>query len=722
MFKKFLFILIISSLSITFFGMMSSSPEEGMYPLSEIQNVDLVGAGLKIDPREIYNPNGVGLIDALVKVGGCTGSFVSEEGLLITNHHCAFSYISSASTTENNYLKNGFLAETREQEISAAGLTCRITESYENVSDRILSVVQGIEDVSERSKLIDAEIKKIESEATDAANSIEAEVSEMFIGKTYILFKYRMIKDVRLVYAPPQSIGEFGGESDNWVWPRHTGDFTFMRAYVAPDGSAAEYSEENVPFTPKKFLKVNPKGVMDGDFVFLLGYPARTYRHRPSQFLEYQYYYQLPYIQELYSWMIDLYNDLSRGDPELELRYAANVKRLANTEKNYRGKMKGIRKLDLIGRKQAEENELQDFILSKPELERKYGTLFNELDEVYNNIFDEGEANLWFAQLFRRSEVFVVLSHLLEYAHSMELPSEERSPAFKDDRVGQTKSRMITLMTDADLDFEEPLINKMFFDAMEFSETSRIKAIDALVLNENADEILPEFVSSILDWTDPANENGLIKYLEGEPSEILKLEDPVIQFVDKLLKQQAKLRYNDGLNDSKLEILYAKLIDVKRLWKNEDFIPDANRTLRLTYGYVRGYSPADAVYYSPVTTLSGVIEKSYLGGDYEIPEKLRDLYFGDDFGSYYNEMIKGIPVNILYNTDTSGGNSGSPILNAYGEIVGINFDRAFEATINDFAWDESYSRSIGVDMRYVLWVTEKIGNASYLLEEMNIKM
>ncbi|MFN5705931.1 MAG: S46 family peptidase, partial [bacterium] len=258
------------------FQFSAIAPEEGMFPLSEIQKVDLKKAGLKIDQKEVYNPNGLSLIDALVNVGGCTGSFLSDAGLIITNHHCAFESVQLASTPENDYLTNGFVAKTMEQEIPAKNLTCKITDSYEDVSDKILSSVKDVNDPVERINAINKKITEIIKEELAKDASIKPEISEMFIGRTYVLFRYKIIKDVRLVYIPQRAIGEFGGESDNWVWPRHTGDFSFLRAYVAKDGSAATYSKENVPYKPKKFLKVNPNGANDGDFVFILGYPGRT--------------------------------------------------------------------------------------------------------------------------------------------------------------------------------------------------------------------------------------------------------------------------------------------------------------------------------------------------------------------------------------------------------------------------------------------------------------
>ena len=276
--KNRILIFLTSFLIISVFsGTISFLPEEGMYPLSEIHNLNLNEAGLKISVDEVYNPDGVSIVDGLVKVGGCSGSFVSDEGLIITNHHCVFGSVQRASTLENNYLENGFLAKTREEEIIAEGLTCRITESYEDVSEKILKAAEEASILSERIEMIEKEIKKIVKTEEEKDSTIKVEVSEMFTGQSYVLFRYKIINDVRLVYVPPRNIGEFGGESDNWIWPRHTGDFSFVRAYVAPDGSPAKYSPDNLPFKPKRFIKVNPNGVDEGDFVFVMGLPGEEH-------------------------------------------------------------------------------------------------------------------------------------------------------------------------------------------------------------------------------------------------------------------------------------------------------------------------------------------------------------------------------------------------------------------------------------------------------------
>ncbi|MAT57670.1 MAG: dipeptidyl-peptidase 7 [Ignavibacteriae bacterium] len=713
-------ILLILFLSLNLSASLRYDAEEGMYPLSEIQKLNLQQAGLQIGINDIYNPNGVSLIDALVKINGCTGSFVSDKGLMITNHHCAFGAISNVSTPEKNYLENGFLAESFEEEIPAKNYVVRITESYEDVTAEILKSVEGIEDLSERNKAISKKMREIAKSAEDEANSIVAEVSEMFAGESYVLFKYRIIKDVRLVYAPPRSIGEFGGEADNWIWPRHTGDFTFMRAYVAPDGSAAEYSEENIPYSPKKYLKVNPNGVDEGDFVFILGYPGRTFRHNPSQFLEYQENFNLPYTEQLYSYMIGIYESISEGNEELQIKYSSRIKSLANVMKNYRGKMLGLRRLNLVEKKQSEEKILAEFINSDENLKKKFGTLFKDIEEVYQKRFDIAEADLWFSRFFRFSDLVSLADFLLEYSNQKELINSERKSAFKEDKIEETLDRMKKKYEDLNYDFEDEFIYKMLYDTETFSETSTIKAVKARVNGTNFEEELSNYIEELLS-TEIGNPDFFNKALDLSYDEISDLNDPLIDFVVELKKQKEEIEKLESNISGTLQVLMPKLAEVKKLKNKTTFTPDANSTLRLTYGFIKGYEPADAVFYKPITTLDGIIEKSFMGGEYAVPDKLKTAYQQKDFGRFYDEKAGGVPVAILYNTDTTGGNSGSPILNAKGELIGVNFDRAFEATINDFAWDDAYSRSIGVDIRYVLWVAKTIGNADNVLNELGVK-
>lgn len=699
---------------------VSPIPEEGMYPLSEMKNIDLKKAGLKISAKEIYNPNGVSLIDALVSLGGCTGSFISPDGLIITNHHCAFGAISAASTTEKNYLRDGFSAKTREQEIPNKGGICRIMESYEDVSDKVLKAVENITDPVERIQAIAKKRMELGNAASDKSKSIVAQVSEMFIGKTYVLFKYKEIRDVRLVYAPPRAIGEFGGETDNWVWPRHTGDFSFLRAYVAPDGSAAPYSKENVPYKPKKFLKVNPKGVEEGDFLFILGYPGSTYRHRPSQFVDYQYKYQLPYVSDIYEFQINTMINLSKGDPALELKYASRIKGLANTMKNYKGKIEGLRKIQLIEQKKQEEVLMKKFVDGNAKLKKQYGSLFDDLDKEYTKLMSIAQASLFYSAGLSSSATVRTASSLCDFAVETAKPENDRKALYSSANVEDTKAKMIESAGGFDPKVETPLLMKVLKDALKFEQSSKITALYN-ALNGNATETaVAEFVNNVVMKSAVADKGKMKELLSKTPAEILN--DPFVKFAKEAAEQRSFVEKENTKINGTLNKLLAQFVDVKAAFKNKGFIPDANSTLRLTYGHVKGYSPADATYYKPITTLDGVIEKSYSGGDFVIPEKLKELYDKKDFGSFYSKKAKGLPVAILYDMDTTGGNSGSPILNAYGEIIGVNFDRSYSATINDYAWDESYSRSIGVDMRYVLWVTQKFNDGGFLFKEMGIKL
>ncbi|MGB5896139.1 MAG: S46 family peptidase [Ignavibacteriaceae bacterium] len=705
-------------LSLLLLAMIPSVPDEGMFPLSEISNLDLNSAGLKISVDEVYNPNGVSLVDALVKIGGCTGSFVSPEGLIITNHHCSFGAVQKVSTTINNYLENGFLAETREEEIPAEGFTCRITISYKDVSAEILEAANQADDITERTKAIRKEIKKIVKKEEEKDSTIKAEVSEMFVGQSYVLFRYKTIKDVRLVYVPPLSIGDFGGESDNWIWPRHTGDFSFLRAYVAPNGSSADYSEENVPFTPKKYLEVNPNGVNEEDFVFLLGYPGRTFKHQPSQLLKFQMEYQLPYISKLYRWMIDLFEEKGEDDPEFALKISSRIKSLANVEKNYKGKMRGFKRLDLREKKKEEENRLQDYIEADLELKEKYGNVLMEIDEVYNEIHSEGRLRLVLIMINRYSTLYRLAFLLLDYHNELTKPEDERLSLYTEKRRKDLLKQIDNMFKDYNPELDKKILKKIIGDARTFPETQSFSQFSKY---ENAEE-LNEQIDEIYDDTELMDIEEYKALLFGSTEDVNDLDDHAILFAKEFYELNDEIENKRDARSGKLNILLAQFMEVKKLFLDKSFIPDANRTLRLTYGYIRGYEPADAIYYSPISTLKGVIEKGEEKGDYKLLPVIRKLYEKKDFGKFEDEKLGDVPVAILYNTDTSGGNSGSPIMDAYGRLVGVNFDRPIEATINDFVWSEEYSRSIGVDIRYILWITQKVGHADFLLDEMGINL
>jgi hypothetical protein len=695
--------------------------DEGMYPISEIHKLNLRARGLKIDPKELYNPNGVSLIDAIVQLSGCTGSFVSKDGLILTNHHCAFGFVQAASTAEKDYVTDGFIAWNRSEEIPAKGQTVRITESYRDVSKQVLSAVSDRMELAERSKAIDQAMRAIVVETEKRNPGKRAEVAEMFAGKTYVLFVYTYLRDVRLVYVPPRSIGEFGGENDNWVWPRHTGDFSFFRAYVAPDGSPADYSADNVPYHPKKFLKVNPSGVDEGDFAFILGYPGRTYRHRTSHYLAYEEKYRMPYVADLYEWEIATMEQMGKNDREIALKHDARIKGLANTMKNYRGKLLGMKRLSLVDRKFEEEKALQRFIESDPARKALYGAALEEIGKIYHEMSDQAPSELVLDYLRGSSTMLGYGFAVYESALELQKPDLERLSPYTERNLPNTKKYLPRALQNYYEPTDKAILKHMLMQAASLPQAQRIPAIDEIIQGGNAEEAIDRFIQNAFAQSKLNDERFLMDSFGKKPAEVEQMDDPFVQLARALYPTYQKLREIRQQRNGALSKLSGLLVDVKQQFQRTSFIPDANSTLRLTFGHIKGYSPRDATYYKPITTLTGVIEKTTGEYPYGTPQKVRDLYNAKDFGRYRNAKLNDVPVAILYDMDTTGGNSGSPVLNARGELVGVNFDRAFEATINDYAWSESYSRSIAVDIRYVLWVTEKVGGVSYLLAEMGLQ-
>jgi len=715
--KQFLFSMVfIFCLALLF---QSFYAEEGMWPISEINKLNLRAKGLEIDPKEIYDPDGLSLIYAIVNVGA-TGSFVSPDGLILTNHHVAYGSVQAASTKEKDYIKHGFLARNLREEIPAKGRTARITESYRDVSDEVLSAVKGGMSFAERTRAIERKIKEIVKKVEKRNPGKRAEVAEMFSGKTYVLFLYVYLKDIRLVYVPPRSIGEFGGDIDNWMWPRHTGDFSFMRAYVATDGSPAEYSQENVPFRPKRHLKVAPEGANEGDFVFMLGYPGRTYRHRTSHFLAFEEEVRMPYVADWYAWQISIMEKMGESDRSIALKHLSRIKGLSNTMKNYRGKLKGLMRIGLVDKKRDEEKVLQKFIGADEKRRAEYGDVLEKIGKIYEEVREQAEYELILDYL-RRSVNMIYFGYSV-YEASFELRKKdlERESAYMDRNFARTKQRLLLTLKNYYEPTDKVILKEMLKRAARLQGKYRIQAIDDIIKDDSSEKAIDDFIEKAYSQTTLKSALSLLEALKKSPKKLKKLEDPFVELAAALYPTYQKLKETQKTRKGALDGLQAKLLDIKKRFFKKDFIPDANRTLRLTYGSIRGYNPADAVYYHPITTADGVLDKTTGQEPFDSPEKLIDLIRSRDFGRFEHPALKSVPVCILYDMDTTGGNSGSPVLNARGELVGVNFDRAYEATINDFAWSESYSRSIAVDIRYVLWITQKYGKVDYLLKEMNI--
>ena len=695
-----------------------SRADEGMFPINEIGRLKLQSLGLEIPTEEIFNPNGTCLLNGICRVNGCTGSFVSPDGLIITNHHCAYAAIQTASTTEHDYLANGFQAKRLSDEIAATGYTVRITESYSDISDQVLSAATGQMSFLERTKAIERRCKELEKDAEAKHAGKRAEVAEMFAGKTYVLFLYTYLKDVRLVFAPPASVGNFGGEVDNWEWPRHTGDFSFMRAYTAPDGSSADYSPNNVPYKPKRFIQVAPQGADEGDFVFILGYPGRTSRHKTASFLNYEEQVRLPYIASLYAWQIAQLEAAGKDDRAVALKLASQIRSLANVEKRARGQLKGMRRASIAATRAAEEKQMQQFIDADPARRTKYGKTLADIAAVYGQLTDEADFELNLSNLQVACRTLSIAYLLVDAAHERRKEDLDREPAYMERNFDQTVKNLKLSVHDLHIPVDKLMLSAMLERLSNVPRAKKLPGLEPLLSDPGA---IADKAASVLDHTKLGEVEFVESCLKMTPDQLAASGDPAIQLMLALYPTYLQQRQLGKERAGQLDKLYGDLVEVKQQFLSKSFIPDANSTLRMTFGRIRSYSPEDGVIKTPITTLKGVIDKTTGDDPFITPDVVRARYDAKDFGPFVHPKLGQVPVAILYDTDTTGGNSGSPVLNAKGQLIGVNFDRAFEATINDFAWNSSYSRSIGVDIRYCLWITGKVYGADHLLKEMGVR-
>lgn len=692
--------------------------DEGMFPVTELTRMNLRARRLRLPAAAIYNPGGTALVDAIVQVGGCTGSFVSPEGLVLTNHHCAFGAVQAASTKEQDYLTNGFLANGRDSEIPARGLTAQIAQSYKDVSADVLSGLDDSAPPAERSRAIDRRMKEIALEAERANPGKRADVSEMFAGKAYVLTVSAIFRDVRLVYVPHRAIGEFGGEDDNWMWPRHTGDFSFMRVYVGPGGEPADFDTANRPYQPKTYLKVNPRGTREGDPVFLLGYPGRTFRHRSSHHLAFEQQVRMPYIADVYEAQIATMERAGRDDRAVSLKLDARIKGQANVMKNYRGKLAGVRRTSLIEARQADERALQEFIDADPARRARAGTLLSDIAAVHDDLRATAPQDLLLETLTTTSTLLTTALTIEAAGAERARPDAERETRFMDRNLVATRAALGRALANYHPPTDRALLEERLEAALALPPGQRLAELDSWLAGRSLDAAL-DAVYANTRLTDPGTASELF---DRTRDALAQVDDPALDLARALEPAFDAARSRRERRDGTLSRLWPTFVEMKAARDKASFVPDANRTLRVSFATVKGYTPKDGLLARPFTTLAGLVEKA--SGEapyYNPPSTLIDAAKKKDGGTFVHPTLGDVPVAFIYDADTTGGNSGSPVLNARGELVGLNFDRAWEATINDFAWSPELSRSIGVDIRYVLWVAQKVGGATWLLAEMGVR-
>jgi hypothetical protein len=718
--RKILLLLAVALLSICVFTAWML-PDEGMWTLNQLPKLpwaEMQKAGLTLTPEQIYNPDGTSLKDAIILLGGGTSSFISQEGLILTNHHVAYGAIQSLSSVEDDYLKNGFYAETRDKELSAPSYTASIVVSQKDVTAEVTAVVTADMTPEARSKAITAKIRELEKKEK-GTSEYDVRISEFYNGTRYYCFTLDVFRDVRLVYAPPTAIGNYGGEVDNWYWPRHTGDFSLMRVYVAPDGKHARYSKDNVPYKPKVFLPISSKGVSEGSFAMIMGFPGRTFRYRTVPEIQLAKDETLPLSVELFKTRMDIMENGWKNNRAVEIKYASKWRGLANVYKNYEGVLEGMRKADIVSVRTKDIQQLQEFINSRPDRQAKFGTVLPDIAALYTDLKTFNRKQVILGSLTSGSEILGLAGRFRNYAAGF---AKDSTGAMKPPAGTELKDGLPNLFKNLDLTIDRHLLVAMILKAAELPAGQSIECVRRIAGDESKPE---EREKKVREFVDDLYEHSKLTSVEsatellGKDADAIK-DDKFVQFSAELDKDNAPIQEKSQAFTAKIGLLRMKLLDAWMAWKGPDIYPDANRTLRLTYGTVKSYYPRDAVYYNYITTLTGVMEKETGVDPFIVPPKLRQLWEKKDFGTYADPVTKDVPVAFLANLDITGGNSGSPVINGKGELIGLAFDGNWEAVVGDYLFQEPLNRSINVDARYILFILDKYSNAKSILNELTI--
>ncbi|WP_300602007.1 S46 family peptidase [Niabella sp.] len=697
--------------------------DEGMWLPQLLENLNekrMQQLGMKISAKDIYDINKGSLKDAIVSFGGfCTGEVVSEKGLVFTNHHCGFESVQKHSTLDKNYIRDGFWARNQAEELPNAGLFVTFIVRIDDVSEQVLKGIEQHMKESERQSIVDRNIEELKK-STKVEPFQDAKVNAFFEGNKYYLFVTETYKDVRLVGAPPSSIGNFGQDSDNWMWPRHTGDFSVFRIYAGKDNRPAEYAPGNVPYIPKKALTISLKGMKQDDFTMVFGFPGRTTEYLPSEAVRQIVEVNDPTKILIRDKTLGVMNRYMRANEDLKIKYASKYAGIANAWKKWQGEVLGLTRTSGLQKKLQYEADFQNKLEASDLLKTTYGHTLQDLNNAYKAIEPYALTRDYYLEITGKIELFGIINRLRalkkitgkpDYAKEQAKQLENLTELYKNLSSEVDKDIFSVLLPLYMEQKQGPYIAPVARQQFEQYGKNYHKWADALY----AGSVFLD-AAKVLEGirTDPST---LYRFFETDPSAklIIGMADLYDQEVaPKLNALQARI---NGLQRNYMRAQTEVLTD-------KTFYPDANSTLRVGYGKVDGYKPADGITYDYYTYLDGVMQK-YKPGDYEfdVPEKLRQLYLKKDYGRYGTKAPSGsyrMPVCFIASNHTTGGNSGSPVLDANGHLVGINFDRVWEGTMSDIHYDASICRNIMVDIRYVLFIIEKYAGAEHLIREMKL--
>jgi len=699
--------------------------DEGMWLpllLEKLNEKQMKSMGMKISAKDIYNINKGSLKDGIVSFGGfCTGEVISDKGLVLTNHHCGFDVIQNHSTLDRNYIRDGFWAKNQGQELPNQKLFVTFIVRIDDVSKEILRGVTATMNEGERQSVIDKnsnELRNTVKKETYQSSFVRA----FFEGNQYFLFVTETYNDVRLVGAPPSSIGNFGKDTDNWIWPRHTGDFSMFRIYAGKDNKPAAYSVDNVPYVPRRALSISLDGVAENDFTMVFGFPGKTMEYLPSEAVNQVVTVNDPAKIAIRDKALAVIDGFMRKDEQIKIQYAAKYAGISNAWKKWQGEILGLTRTNAVEKKKKYEADFQKRVDAKPQWKASYGGVLNELQAAYQELAPYGRARDYFLEISSKIELLAIAAQLNALVDAYEKTGDKGY----NEQLVKIKEKLEDLYNEYNPEVDRRLfavLIEMYLKDQP-AEFVSVYARNARHPQDKKDE--GTGLMENLFYTEsplPFKEKLYAGYLSKEPLQAVELikNDKAVR-----LYQDMAATYNNNVA-AKLNPIQSRISQLQReymkaqmeVMKEKKFYPDANSTLRVTYGNVKGYHAKDAVRYDFYSYLDGVIEK-YKPGDYEfdVPQKLRQLYQQKDYGQYGKNGK--MPVCFIASNHTTGGNSGSPALDAYGNLIGLNFDRAWEGTMSDINYDPSICRNIMVDIRYVLFIIDKYAGAGHLIKEMRL--